>query len=107
VVHQLRVYVSLKGYYSSVSITHIKWLIITCKSNFRGLRTIFVAVRYLFLKLGILFIYISNGIPFPRFLSKNPLPFPHPDPKPTQSHFLAQGKEPSQNQRPLLPLMTF
>jgi hypothetical protein len=34
---------------------------------------------YLFILLDIFFIYISNAIPFPCFLSENPLyPFPSP-----------------------------
>jgi hypothetical protein len=46
---------------------------------------------YLFIfLLDIFFIYISNVIFFPSFLSKSPLYPPHcPDPQPTHSRFLA------------------
>jgi hypothetical protein len=46
-------------------------------------------LSHLFL-LDIFFIYISNAIPFPSFLSENPLYPPSPPaPQPTHSHFLA------------------
>jgi hypothetical protein len=42
-----------------------------------------------FLLLDIFFIYISNVIPFPGFLSENPLSPPHPSAhQPTHSCFL-------------------
>jgi hypothetical protein len=44
---------------------------------------------YLFYLLDIFFIYISNAIPFPSFLSENPLYPPCPAPQPTHSCFLA------------------
>ena len=54
--------------------------------------------------LDIFFIYISNVIPFPSFLSENPLsPLPSSTPQPTHSHShpgipLYWSIEPSQNQ---------
>jgi hypothetical protein len=61
----------------------------------------------------IFFIYISNVIPFPSFFSENPIspsPLP-PAPQPTHFRFLALAfpyiGEPSQDQGPLLPLMTY
>jgi hypothetical protein len=63
--------------------------------------------------LDIFFIYISNVIPFPNFLSKNPLSSPlfpcsptHPLLLPGIGIPLYWGIEPSQDQGPLLPLMT-
>jgi hypothetical protein len=44
----------------------------------------------IFFLLDIFFIYISNAIPFPSFLSDNPLYLPPlPASPPTHSHFLA------------------
>jgi hypothetical protein len=63
--------------------------------------------------LDIFFIYISNVIPFPGFPFENllPSPFPcsptyHPLPLPGPGILLHWGIEPSQDQGPLLPLMT-
>jgi hypothetical protein len=64
--------------------------------------------------LDILFIYIiSNAISFPSLPSKNPLS-PTLDPAPQSTYFhtwpsipLCCGIEPSQDQGPLLPLMTY
>jgi hypothetical protein len=67
---------------------------------------------FLFL-LDIFFIYISNVIPFPSFPSENPLSPPvspcsptHPLLLPGPGIPLYWGIEPSQDQGPLLPLMT-
>ena len=72
-------------------------------------RTIFKFILILFL-LAIFFIYISNVIPFHSFPSKNPLPPPllpnAPTPIPGPGIPLHWGIEPSQDQGPLLPLMT-
>ena len=61
----------------------------------------------------IFFIYISNVIPFPGFPSKNPLSPPSSPCSPTHPLLLPGpgiplhwGLEPSQDQGPLLPLMT-
>ena len=58
-------------------------------------RQIFIAVVslgltiFFFFKLDIFFIYISNDIPFPSFLSENPLYTPPPPaPQPTHTPFL-------------------
>jgi hypothetical protein len=66
-----------------------------------------------FLSLYIFVIYISIVIPFPGFPSDNPLSPPHcpcspthPLPLPSPSIPLYCGIEPSQDQGPLLPLMT-
>jgi hypothetical protein len=66
-----------------------------------------------FLLLDIFFIYISNDIPFPSFLSENPLPPPsspcsptHLLPLPGPGIPLYWGIESSQHQGTLLPLMT-
>ena len=61
--------------------------------------------------LAIFFIYISNVIPFPGFPSENSLPlFPfsptHPHLLPGPGIPLHWGIEPSQDQGPLLQLMT-
>jgi hypothetical protein len=62
--------------------------------------------------LDIFFIYISNVIPFPTFPPKilYPLPLPllpsPPTPIPGPGIPLYWGIEPSQDQGPLLPLMT-
>ena len=63
--------------------------------------------------LDIFFIYVSNAIPFPSFLSKNPLSPLHSPCSPTLPLLLPSpgiplywGIEPSQDKRPLLPLMT-
>ena len=63
--------------------------------------------------LDIFFIYISNVIPFPSFLSENPLSLSqspcsstHPLLLPGPGIPLYWGIEPSQDQGPLLPLMT-
>jgi hypothetical protein len=63
--------------------------------------------------LDIFFIYISNAIPFPSFPSKNPLSSPpspcsstHPLALPDPGIPLYWGIEPSQDQGPLLALMT-
>jgi hypothetical protein len=53
--------------------------------------------------LDIFFTYISNVIPFPGFPSKNTLSHP---PTPYPGIPLYWGTEPSQDQRPLLPLMS-
>jgi hypothetical protein len=58
--------------------------------------TIVARLYFFFFLLDIFFIYISNVIPFPSFLSKNPLcpppppltPTPRLAPQPTHSHFL-------------------
>jgi hypothetical protein len=62
--------------------------------------------------LDIFFIYISNVIPFPSFFSENSLSPPHPW-SPTHPLLfpgpgipLYWGIEPSQDQGPLLPLMS-
>jgi hypothetical protein len=69
--------------------------------------------KELFLLLDIFFIYISNAIPFPSFPSGNPLSSPPLPWFPTHSLLslgpdipLYWGIEPSQDQGPLLPLMT-
>jgi hypothetical protein len=69
-------------------------------------------MKFIFL-LDIFFIYISNVIPFPGFPFKNPLSLPHSPCSPTHPLLLHGpgvplywGMEPSQNQGPLLPLMT-
>jgi hypothetical protein len=67
-----------------------------------------ITSQILLFLLDIFFIYISNVIPFPSFPSENP---PSLAPQPTHSHSwpgipLYWGIEPSQDQRPLLPLMT-
>ena len=61
----------------------------------------------------IFFIYISSVIPFPSFLSKNSLSPPPSSCSPTHPLLLSGpgsplhwGIEPSQDQQPLLPLMT-
>jgi hypothetical protein len=63
--------------------------------------------------LDIFFIYISNVITFPGFCSENPLfPLPspcsptHPLPLPGPGIPLYWGTDPSQDQGPLLPLIT-
>ena len=59
--------------------------------------------------LDIFFIYISNVIPFPGFSAEPLLPTPPPPShQPTHSCFLDLHWpiKPSQDQRPLLPLMT-
>jgi hypothetical protein len=66
---------------------------------------------YIYFLLDILFIYISNIIPFPSFPSKNPLSPPLSPCSPTHPlPFLVLAfpwvLEPSQDQGPLLPLMT-
>jgi hypothetical protein len=69
-------------------------------------------------KLDIVFIYISNVILFPGFLSANPYPIypppvsmgvlPHPPiPSSPPWHFPTRGIEPSQDQGPPLPFMLF
>jgi hypothetical protein len=62
--------------------------------------------------LEVFFIYISNAIPFPSFLSENPLYSPpspssstHPLPLPCPGIPLYWGIESSQDQGPLLQLM--
>jgi hypothetical protein len=61
--------------------------------------------------LNIFFIYISNVIPFPGIPSENPLchlsvcSTTHPLPLPGPDIPLQWGIEPSQDQRPLLPLI--
>jgi hypothetical protein len=65
-----------------------------------------------FFLLDTFFIYISNVIPFSNFPSENPLspppPLPPnpPTPIPGPGIPLYWGIEPSQDQGPLLPLMT-
>jgi hypothetical protein len=63
--------------------------------------------------LDIFFNYISNVVPFPSFPSENPLSFPpspcsptHPLLLPGPSIPLYWGIDPSQDQGPVLPLMT-
>jgi hypothetical protein len=72
----------------------------------------FIFIFYTFL-LDIFFIYISNVILFPGFPSENPLSPPlsacsptHPLLLPGPDIPLYWGIEPSQDQGPLLPLMT-
>jgi hypothetical protein len=92
---------------------HIFQILDACKSN-----VLFVFLYfYLHFKklftflLDILFIYISNVIPFPSFLSENPLSAP-PSPWPPTYQlllpgpgiFLYWGIEPSQDQGPLPPI---
>jgi hypothetical protein len=73
----------------------------------------------LFFLLDIFFLYISNVIPFPGFPSENSLPHPrspcfyegapppiHPLPPHCPDIPLHWGIEPSQDQGPLLPLMS-
>jgi hypothetical protein len=68
--------------------------------------------KYFIFLLDIFFIYISNDIPFPGFPSESPLSYPPPH-SPTHPLLLLGlgiplywGKEPSQDQGLLLPLMT-
>jgi hypothetical protein len=68
-------------------------------------------VLIFFFLLDIFFIYISNVIPFPNFPSENPLPPPscspiHPLLLPGPGIPPHWGLEPSQDQGPLLSLMT-
>jgi hypothetical protein len=67
-----------------------------------------------FLLLDIFFIYISNIIPFPSFPSENPLSPPPasqltnpPTPAFWPWHSPILGHRTSQDQEPLLPLMTY
>jgi hypothetical protein len=72
----------------------------------------FFILFFLFI-LDIFFIYISNVIPFPGFPSKNPLSHSSSPSSPTHPLLLPGpgiplhwGIEPSQDQGPLLPLMS-
>jgi hypothetical protein len=79
------------------------------------IQSFFECVQYclfLFL-LDIFIIYISNDIPFPGFPSENPLSYPpspcsptHPLPLPGPDIPLQWGIKPSQDQGPLLPLIS-
>jgi hypothetical protein len=72
----------------------------------------FIIRSTLFFFIRFFFIYISNVIPFPSFPSENPLPHfspcspTHPLQIPGPGIPLYWGIEPSQDQEPLLPLMT-
>ena len=68
---------------------------------------------FIFLKLDFFFIYISNIIPFPSFPSETSLSYPpsfcsptHQLPLPAPRILLYRDIEPSQDEGPLLPLMT-
>ena len=75
---------------------------------------LFVCLVWFSFLLDILFIYISNVIPFPDFHSRYPLSYPpplgvpppiHPLPPPHLCIPLYWSIEPSQDQGPLLPLI--
>jgi hypothetical protein len=107
-IHCLRI-----SYTCTVNFEHIHTPLPPSTPSSCNLGFFYCCCFYFLFLLDIFFIYISNVIPFPSFPSKIPLcpaPSPcsptNPLPLPGPGISLYWGIEPSQDQRPLLPLMT-